>query len=59
MVWLNRLQRRVRALRHKAALDRDMDQELRSHIEMEAEDLVRTRGLSPVEARRRAAFADA
>ncbi|HEX3274202.1 MAG TPA: ABC transporter permease [Gemmatimonadales bacterium] len=57
MVWLNRLQRRVRALRHKAALDRDMDEELRSHIEMEAEDLVRTRGLSPVEARRQAMLA--
>jgi predicted permease len=51
------LRRRFRALRHKADLDRDMDEELRFHVDMEAEDLVRTRGLSPGEARRQAMLA--
>jgi predicted permease len=57
MAWLDRLRRRVRALLHKQEMDRDMDQELRFHVEMEAEELVRTRGLSPDEARRQAMIA--
>jgi putative ABC transport system permease protein len=57
MTWLDRLRRRVAALLHKEEMDRDMDEELRFHIEMEAEELVRTRGLSPSEARRQAMLA--
>jgi len=57
MAWLNRLRRRLSALLRKAEMDRDMDEELRFHIEMEAEELVRTRGLSPHEARRQAILA--
>ena len=54
MAWLNRLRRRARALARKEEVDREMDEEMRFHIEMEAEELVRTRGLSPEEARRQA-----
>jgi putative ABC transport system permease protein len=57
MAWLNRLRRRVRALARKAEIDREMDEEMGFHIEMEAEELVRTRGLSPQEARRQAMLA--
>jgi predicted permease len=55
--WLNRLARRVRALFRGAALDRDLSEEFRLHLEMEAEDLVRTKGLSPEAARRQALIA--
>ena len=54
MALLNRLLRRMRALARKEVMDREMDEEMRFHLEMEAEELVRTRGLSPEEARRRA-----
>jgi putative ABC transport system permease protein len=54
MAWLNRLRRRLRALARKEEIDREMDEEMRFHLEMEAEELVRTRGLSPQEARRQA-----
>ena len=57
MTWLNRLRRRIGALLRKEQMDREMDEELRFHIEMEAEELVRTRGLSPEEARRQAMVA--
>ncbi len=57
MTWLNRLWRRVRALARKEEMDREMDEEMRFHIEMEAAELVRTRGLSPEEARRQAILA--
>ena len=57
MAWLNRLRRRVRALWRNEEIDREMDEEMRFHIEMEAADLVRTRGLSPQEARRQAMLA--
>ena len=57
MAWLNRLRRRLSALLRKGELDREMDEELRFHIEMEAEELARTRGLSPQEARRQAMLA--
>src|SRR5919106_1289159 len=46
MAWLNRLRRRVGALLHKERMDREMAEELR-----------RTRGLSPAEARRQAMVA--
>jgi predicted permease len=57
MAWLNRLRRRVNALLRKQEMDREMDEELRFHLEMEAEELVRTRGLSRSEARRQAMIA--
>lgn len=46
-----------RGLRKPGQLDAEMDEEMRFHIDMEAERLVRERGLDPVEARRRAAIA--
>jgi putative ABC transport system permease protein len=42
-----------RAVRRGSAVDAEADEEFRAHIEMRAEDLVRS-GLSPEEARRRA-----
>ena len=57
MAWLNRLRRRVRALWRNEEIDREMDEEMRFHIEMEAAELVRTGGLSPQEARRQAMLA--
>ena len=42
-----------RALSRRAALERDMDEELRAHLSQRAEDLVRS-GLPPAEAARRA-----
>ncbi len=56
-VWLARIARRVRALAHRETLDRELDAEFRLHIEMEVEDLVRTRGLTLEEARRQALIA--
>ena len=46
-----------RSLRAPGRVDAEMDEEMRFHIEMEAERLVRERKLSPAEARRRAAAA--
>src|SRR4029078_11323941 len=46
---------RLRALFRGADLDRDFAQELGSHLEMLTEDNIRA-GLTPVEARRRAAL---
>ena len=43
-----------RALRRSKQLDADMRDEMRLHIEMEAERLRRVEGLDPQEARRRA-----
>ena len=56
MNWLGRLLRRLGALLRRAP-EREMDEEMRLHVELEAEDLVRTRGLAPAEARRQAAIA--
>jgi predicted permease len=53
MYWLNGLWTRLRALWHREAVERDLDDELRFHIEMETEAGV-GRGLSRAEARRRA-----
>ncbi|HEV7704407.1 MAG TPA: ABC transporter permease [Gemmatimonadaceae bacterium] len=52
-----RWQRRTSALIHKPALDREMEEEMRLHIAMEAEELTRTRGLSSEEALRQARLA--
>ena len=53
MTWLLVLVSRVRALFAAPQLDRDLDEELRSHIEMETEANLQ-RGMTPAEARRRA-----
>lgn len=52
-----RLVRRLRALFRRGAVDRELSDEIEQHIQMEAEDLVRSRGLSPEEARRQALIA--
>ena len=54
---MNRLVRRIRALFRSDALDRELSDEMRQHIELEAEDLVRTKGLTPDAARRQALIA--
>jgi putative ABC transport system permease protein len=48
--------RRLRRLLRPRTLERDMDDEMRFHVEMEASDLV-ARGVAPEEARRRALVA--
>ncbi|HKQ52491.1 MAG TPA: ABC transporter permease, partial [Pyrinomonadaceae bacterium] len=53
MRWLNVVAARLRALFQREAVIRDIDEELRLHIELETEANVR-RGLSPDEARREA-----
>jgi putative ABC transport system permease protein len=55
--WARRLVRRARALVRGRALDAELDAEVQLHIDLETEDLVRTRGLSPDAARRRARIA--
>jgi predicted permease len=54
--WWNDLAYRLRALFRKGAMERDLDEELRLHIEREAERHVAA-GLSPDEAVRRARIA--
>ena len=49
--------RRIRALARGEKLNRDADAEMRLHLELEAEDLARSQGLTASEARRRAALA--
>lgn len=51
-----RFRRGVRALVSRRALDREMDDEMRLHVELETEELVRA-GMPPIEARRRARLA--
>jgi predicted permease len=53
MEWIGRLIRRARILLNRSRVEREMDEEIRLHIEMEIEDLVR-RGMSREEARREA-----
>ncbi|HEX5435949.1 MAG TPA: ABC transporter permease [Gemmatimonadaceae bacterium] len=55
--WLHRIARQLRALVRGGALDQDVEAEMRLHVEMETDDLIRAYGLSPVEARRRALVA--
>ena len=52
-----RFARRLRALIHRDTLNRDVADEMRAHIDLEASELARTQGLPPDEARRRAAVA--
>jgi predicted permease len=48
--------RRLRALVGRDHLERELQDEMKTHLELEAQDLVRTRGLSVAEARRQAAL---
>lgn len=50
------LQARVRALVHRGRLERELDDELRFHLEMQTEQNVRA-GMPPEEARRQALLA--
>ena len=52
-----RLARRLRALLHGATLDQELSEEIQLHVQLETEDLIRTRGLDPGEARRQALLA--
>ncbi|MGH7483459.1 MAG: permease prefix domain 1-containing protein, partial [Longimicrobiales bacterium] len=56
LVRLERWLRRARYLRQRGAAEREMDEEFRAHVELQTEENLR-RGLSPAEARRRAALA--
>ena len=60
MIWFSRTwsatRERLRALVFRGRAEADLDEELRSHMEMEAEKLVRQQGLAPDEARRQAAL---
>ena len=57
MRLLSELGERVRALLFRAREEREMEDEMRFHLEMETERLAREQGLSRDEARRRAAVA--
>jgi putative ABC transport system permease protein len=52
-MWLKGLYRRIRALFRSEAIHREIDEEMRFHIEMRAEESVRA-GMPPEEARREA-----
>lgn len=56
MSWLDGARARLRLLARRAAEER-MDEEIRFHIDMETDRLVREEGLDPAEARRRALVA--
>ncbi len=53
MRWIERLGRRLRVLFRKSRVERDLDDELRAHVEMETEELIRG-GMEPGRARREA-----
>jgi putative ABC transport system permease protein len=55
--FLRRISRRLRALASGRAIDRELDEEMRLHVDMEAADLARSRGLAPDEAHRHAMLA--
>ncbi|MET0397694.1 MAG: ABC transporter permease, partial [Longimicrobiaceae bacterium] len=55
--WPAGARERVRGLLFRERAEAEMDEEMRFHLEMEAERLVREAGLDPREARRRAAVA--
>lgn len=52
--WVDRVARRIHALLHGSELDGDVDAEMRLHLQMEAEELMRSEGIPAEEARRRA-----
>ena len=53
MAWWKALRDRIRALRDSDAVHREIDEEMRFHLDMRAEENVR-RGMSPEDARREA-----
>ena len=55
MTWTKRWQKRLRALLRKEDVERELDEELAFHLEMEAQKNLHA-GMSPEEARRRAAL---
>ena len=55
--WLSQLGRRLSALARKPELEREMDDEMRLHIELESRDLASTHGLTTAEANRQARVA--
>ena len=55
--WYASTRERARTLFFRARTEAELQEELRFHLEMEADKLVRSTGLTPVEARRRAAVA--
>ncbi|MFI5243512.1 MAG: permease prefix domain 1-containing protein, partial [Gemmatimonadales bacterium] len=55
--FVARLQRRTTALFRAPALEREMAEEMRMHIELEAQEIERTRGLSATEALHQARLA--
>ena len=57
MNWTRRLGRRIDALMRSDAIDRDVDEEMRLHVALEAEEIARVEGVPPDEARRRALIA--
>jgi len=57
MTLLRRLARRFAALTNRDTLNREVDAEMRLHLELEADELARVGGLDPHEARRQAALA--
>ncbi|HEV2179222.1 MAG TPA: ABC transporter permease, partial [Gemmatimonadaceae bacterium] len=54
---IRRALRRIRALTHRDTLEQDLDDEVRLHVALEAEELQRVHNLSPDDARRRALVA--
>jgi predicted permease len=57
MKWRDAARARLRLLFARTAAESRMNREFRHHLELEAEQLVRTKGLSPGEARRQALIA--
>ena len=57
MKWRDAARARLRLLFARTAAESRMNREFRHHLELEAEQLVRTKGLSPDEARRQALIA--
>jgi putative ABC transport system permease protein len=57
MRWTAEVRERLRAVFFRAREEAEMDEEMRFHLDMEADRLVREQGLDPAEARRRAAVA--
>lgn len=57
MMLLRRFARRLRALLRSGAIDRELDEEMRLHLALEAEEIARLAGVPADEARRRARIA--
>src|SRR5688572_15445950 len=57
MNWTRRVGRRMDALLRGDQIDRELDEEMRIHVELEAEEIARVEGVPPDEARRRALIA--